>query len=273
MSKNVETIGEGAFVICMRLEHLEIPAGVETIGEYACGYMYSLKDIKICNKKLDISESALGVLEFYCDKSETEEFIDVFCDAQYYSLSADEEYVLGKYNSVDELMALFDRYLENDEVIVKDHYTVYCYRDSAAEPYLKENGIKYAYLCEHMEEIIPAVAPTCTSEGLTEGVKCSLCGEVLVPQKVTDKAEHKGVNEGAFAPENGVPGYTGDVVCESCGELLEKGEQIPAAEDETPECSHMCHKEGFFSLLWKIINFFGKLFGTNPVCECGEAHY
>lgn len=39
------------------------------------------------------------------------------------------------------------------------------------------------------------------------------------------------------------------------------------------ECEHICHNNGFLGFIWKIINFFGKLFGMNPVCECGAAHY
>ena len=34
----------------------------------------------------------------------------------------------------------------------------------------------------HTEEVIPAVDPTCTAVGHTEGTKCSVCDEVLVPQ-------------------------------------------------------------------------------------------
>ena len=39
----------------------------------------------------------------------------------------------------------------------------------------------------HTEEIIPAVAPTYTSTGLTEGKKCSVCGTVLVEQETVPR--------------------------------------------------------------------------------------
>lgn len=46
-------------------------------------------------------------------------------------------------------------------------------------------------LCtEHKEEVIPAVAPTCTKTGLTEGKHCSTCGEVLIAQTVVEKKGH-----------------------------------------------------------------------------------
>lgn len=44
-------------------------------------------------------------------------------------------------------------------------------------------------------------------------------------------------------------------------------------ENPADDCTHMCHKGGFMGFLWKIIRFFQKLFGLNPVCICGEAHY
>ncbi len=44
-------------------------------------------------------------------------------------------------------------------------------------------------------------------------------------------------------------------------------------EDPSENCDHLCHKSGFLGFIWKIVNFFCKLFKINPVCECGAAHY
>ena len=42
----------------------------------------------------------------------------------------------------------------------------------------------------HAEEIIPAVAATCTETGLTEGKKCSVCCEIIAAQEVVDALGH-----------------------------------------------------------------------------------
>jgi len=41
---------------------------------------------------------------------------------------------------------------------------------------------------KHTPEVVPAVPPTCTETGLTEGSVCSACGEELVKQEVVDAA-------------------------------------------------------------------------------------
>ena len=127
-------------------------------------------------------------------------------------------------------------------------------------------------LAEHTPETVKGYPSTCTQKGLADEVKCSVCGFVIQEQKTLPLAEHtpKKVNEAA--PQVGVPGYTGDIVCGVCGKLLEYGEEIPAL-DPSENCSHMCHEGHFLNFLWKIINFFNKLFKINPVCECGERHY
>lgn len=42
----------------------------------------------------------------------------------------------------------------------------------------------------HKEVTLPAVAPTCSKTGLTEGKKCSVCGVVTVEQSVVPKTAH-----------------------------------------------------------------------------------
>ena len=46
----------------------------------------------------------------------------------------------------------------------------------------------------HTVVIDPAVEPTCTTTGLTEGSHCSDCGEVLVEQEIADIIDHNYVN-------------------------------------------------------------------------------
>lgn len=45
--------------------------------------------------------------------------------------------------------------------------------------------------CAHMEtEILPGVAPTCTTTGLTEGLRCKICHKTIRPQTVLGKIAH-----------------------------------------------------------------------------------
>ena len=56
----------------------------------------------------------------------------------------------------------------------------------------------------HTEETMPAVEPTCTETGLTEGVRCTECGEILVPQETVAALGHT----------------TDSGTCERCGQTF-----------------------------------------------------
>lgn len=42
--------------------------------------------------------------------------------------------------------------------------------------------------------------------------------------------------------------------------------------DKSFDCSCNCHKSGIPHLIFKILNFFQKLFGKNKICDCGVEH-
>lgn len=38
-------------------------------------------------------------------------------------------------------------------------------------------------------------------------------------------------------------------------------------------CTCLCHAKGIGAVIWKILNFFFKMFGVNQSCACGAVHY
>lgn len=72
----------------------------------------------------------------------------------------------------------------------------------------------------HTEEILPSVEPTCTETGLTEGKKCTVCGEVLVEQTVIDALGHSIEILPAVEPSCTETGLTEGQKCTVCGETL-----------------------------------------------------
>ena len=97
----------------------------------------------------------------------------------------------------------------------------------------------------HTEETIPAVDPDCTNNGLTEGKKCSVCGEVLVAQEPVDALGH---TPGAPVKENEVKGdclteSSHDTVfyCSVCGEELQRDTTtVPAPGHKDENADDYC---------------------------------
>lgn len=121
-------------------------------------------------------------------------------------------------------------------------------------------------------------APTCTEQGYTT-YTCE-CGETYT----RDYANATGHNHTAVAtaPTCTEQGYT-TYTCE-CGDSYVDDYVDATGHSDTDNdgncndcvehlCDHACHKSGFAGFFWKITCFFSKLFGTNKVCECGNAHY
>lgn len=88
----------------------------------------------------------------------------------------------------------------------------------------------------HTEEVIPAKEATCTATGLTEGKKCSVCGEVLVEQQEVPMKDHtpaEAVKEDGEDASCEAAGFHFDVVkCSVCGE------EISRTKVEDPALGH-----------------------------------
>ena len=83
----------------------------------------------------------------------------------------------------------------------------------------------------HKEENVAGKAPTCTSTGLTDGKKCSVCGETLVAQEEIPVAAHTEeivAGKKATCTEDGL---TDGKKCSVCGETLVAQETILAGHN------------------------------------------
>ena len=106
-------------------------------------------------------------------------------------------------------------------------------------------------LAEHTEETIPGKAATCTETGLTDGVKCSVCGTVLVAQQEIPATGHTVVTDEGKAPTCTETGLTEGSHCSVCGTVLVAQQEIPATghtvvtdEGKAPTCTETGLTEG-----------------------------
>ena len=94
-----------------------------------------------------------------------------------------------------------------------------------------------------------SVAATCETPGMTQSKSCLNCG-IKVQAEIIPALGHKANKDGQ---------------CERCDSLMSENGDV---------CTCMCHKTSFFGkLIYKILNFFWKLFKINPACDCGQTHY
>lgn len=144
----------------------------------------------------------------------------------------------------------------------------------------------------HSYVFVSETPATCASNAyITE--KCTICNGYLITETEGTVLEHKLVDCKGKVASCEIAGYTDYQKCSDCGAVVGKTE-IPAAGhgkiDENGKCKDcgrviydsesgascgcICHKEsGLMKLLYKILNFFWKLFKISESCECGNVHW
>ena len=139
----------------------------------------------------------------------------------------------------------------------------------------------------HTEETIPGKAATCTETGLTEGKKCSVCGEVLVEQEeipVADHTEETIPGKDATCTETGL---TEGKKCSVCDEVLVKQEVVPALdhdividEAKAPTCTETGLTEGSHctrcddaTVEQEVVPAIGHKYDNNADAVCNNCDY
>ena len=97
------------------------------------------------------------------------------------------------------------------------------------------NGGGEVESCKHDDpskiEIVPGVDPTCTDTGLTEGMKCTECDTMVVPQVISQAFGHTEViDKEAVEPTCTKTGLTEAKHCSVCGVVLISQNTIPTVE-------------------------------------------
>ena len=166
-------------------------------------------------------------------------------------------------DAVGEIEITYDKTGEDEDVELDYHSHSYSssittpatHTSEGVETFTCDCGDSYtkpvAKLEGHTHTVTNTVAPTCTKNGLT--VYTCACGD-----SYSETVKAKGHS------------YGDDGVCVNCDDY---NKAYDKTANDSENCSHLCHKGGFMGFIWKIVQIFIRLFKTNPVCECGAAHY
>jgi hypothetical protein len=110
-------------------------------------------------------------------------------------------------------------------------------------------------------------APTCVTNGQLGKVKCVRegCGAIL---EVNAKGEYETTKDNLASFDVTKKDHVDenkDLICDrpECLSVL----------DPSDTCPCLCHGEGFMYFIGWILKWIWSLTGTNPYCQCGEAHY
>lgn len=222
---SVVSIGESAFAFCSGLQRIIVGEGVASIEYYTFDGCTSLESLVLPHGLKKIDECGLSYVstlkEIYYTGTEAEWQV---VSVNEYAFNYDAPPKILFYSETDLGVAeQYWRYLDGIPAVWGRHY--------------------------HTVIIDPAVAPTCSQKGKTEGSHCSSCGEVFVAQTELPESHNVVMDWGEPATCT-QDGKTTGSHCTDCGTVFVKQEVIPASHQEvidqaiTPSCMQAGKTEG-----------------------------
>lgn len=169
LGEEVTAIQGSAFMSCMRLENIYIPNTLKKIGPQAFHDCKSLKNVYYAGSEEEWEKISISSLYNGALKNATMHYNVPF----------------GGENS----SFVPHRHIWSDWKVIK---TASCSAKGVKER-VCECGKKEEQTIEktpHSEVIDPAISPTCTSYGLTEGIHCAVCNSYIVMPELIDPIGH-----------------------------------------------------------------------------------
>lgn len=288
LPNSLEKIHLLAFELCLSLENITIPANVEYIDEDSFDGCIKLKYIYVNpeNKNyisedgilFDINKTVLINYPAMLTKNSYEIPLSVKkIKSHAFEYNKQLNKIIIPY-SVKEIGSYAFLQCSNlNEIQYKGTKEMW---DSISIGYgndfLKKENIIFEEIHEHVYKCVSEDLPSHTVPG--QRLYECLCGDTKV-EILNKTLEHHYIFLEKVLPTCEVKGY--DIYICACGDSY--SDNYTSAKGHSyngqtciecgDNCSCNCHKGGFMGFIWKIINFFNKLFKSKQYCSCGAKHW